>query len=379
MFIFIIMALMFTSCESGFDDMIQDAGNGRNYKLFAYVANYNAANISAYSIDKASGVLTLINNYSTGVWPSHIAADPEGRFLYVVRDENGNYYNFLSVYKINSDGSLTYINEYTYTQRATDTITVHPNGKFVYVNCMMADGASGNPGDSYTYIRVYSVDSFGALTFISEYKTASTGDFTYMKSLAIDPTGKFAYASADWTGKIYAFSINPVTGGLSLITTYTFSGTHSITVDPAGKFAYAKNNGSINTYAIDSVSGELGTPATTAYSGSGSSWGRVGVDSTGSFMYITDSGLTSQGYIYAYSVNSSTGALTYVNTVPAGEGAISLSIDPGDKFVYVSNYNDDTVSAYSINSTTGALTEIAGSPFAAAGSGNVWSMVTVKK
>jgi len=378
LFTYCFILLLFSSCESGFEDMMKETKGEKAYKYYAYVANYDAASISVYSINSNNGVLTKISDYSTSPWPARIAADPEGRFLYVARDESGNNYNFLSVYKINSDGSLTYINEYMYTQRYTDTVTVHPNGKFVYVNCMMAGGTAGSPGDSYTYIRVYSVDSTGMLTYISEYKTASIGDFTYMKSLAIDPTGKFAYAPAEVTNRIYAFSINTTTGELSYINTYSFSAPNSITVDSAGRFVYAKNNGSINIYAIDSGTGELGTPVNTVYTGSGNIWGTVKVDSTGCFMYIADSGLSSQGYIYAYAVNSITGALTYINTLTAGAGSISLSIEPANKYVYVSNYNNDTVSAYSISSTTGNLTEISGSPFVAAGSGKTWSMVTVK-
>jgi 6-phosphogluconolactonase len=41
-----------------------------------------------------------------------------------------------------------------------------------------------------------------------------------------------------------------------------------------------------------------------------------------------------------------------------------MAVHPGGQFLYVGNYNSDSVSAYSINATTGALTALQGSPFA---------------
>src|SRR5712692_8761354 len=73
------------------------------------------------------------------------------------------------------------------------------------------------------------------------------------------------------------------------------------------------------------------------------------------------------GNVSAYTINSSTGALSPVLGSPfgAGTGPVSVAVDPSGKFVYVAVEGSANVSAYSIDSTTGALSPVPGSPFAA--------------
>jgi 6-phosphogluconolactonase len=95
---------------------------------------------------------------------------------------------------------------------------------------------------------------------------------------------------------------------------------------------------------------------------------------TGEFIYVANSdldGSSSGPYsVSAYAANATSGALTQVAGSPfaAGNGPLSLAIDPNGTFVYVANVDSGNVSAYSISPTSGALTPVYGSPFAA-GSG----------
>jgi len=95
----------------------------------------------------------------------------------------------------------------------------------------------------------------------------------------------------------------------------------------------------------------------------------VAVDSSGKFAYVGDL----FGGVSAYTIDSTTGALSLVTGSPfaAGSGPRSVAVDPSGKFTYVANQCGVTctvngnVSAYTIDSTTGALTPVSGSPFAA--------------
>src|SRR5712692_11238362 len=53
----------------------------------AYVANYGTGGsnntVSAYKIDTATGALTIIGTFTTGMGPRSVTVDPSGRFLYV--------------------------------------------------------------------------------------------------------------------------------------------------------------------------------------------------------------------------------------------------------------------------------------------------------
>src|SRR6266481_5296641 len=72
--------------------------------------------------------------------------------------------------------------------------------------------------------------------------------------------------------------------------------------------------------------------------------------------------------IFGSKVDPTTGVLTAVGS---GFGGVtdptSLAVEPSNKFAYVSNFSDNTISAFAINASSGALTAVAGSPFPAAG------------
>ncbi len=73
---------------------------------FAYVANRNSANVSAYTINATTGALAPVagSPFAAGTNPVGVAVDPTGKFAYV-----GNYSsNNVSAYTINATtGALT--------------------------------------------------------------------------------------------------------------------------------------------------------------------------------------------------------------------------------------------------------------------------------
>ena len=90
------------------------------------------------------------------------------------------------------------------------------------------------------------------------------------------------------------------------------------------------------------------------------------------FAYVVNGGAHT---VSAYSINSSTGALTQVSGSPfaTGTGPQGIAADPAGKFLYVANYGaggGNTVSAYMINASSGALTQVSGSPFTIGSSGS---------
>jgi DNA-binding beta-propeller fold protein YncE len=94
------------------------------------------------------------------------------------------------------------------------------------------------------------------------------------------------------------------------------------------------------------------------------------VGTTPRYAYVTNynsANLSASSNVSAYTVDSSTGALTAVSGSPfaAGTGPYSVTVDPSGKFTYAVNYFSNNVSAYTIDSSTGALTVVSGSPFAA--------------
>jgi len=125
-------------------------------------------------------------------------------------------------------------------------------------------------------------------------------------------------------------------------------------------FAYTANNGAtITAYTLDNTTGTLTLIGNYAAVSSCSS---LTLDPSQRFLYVTNFNANS---ISAFSINPSSGALIpFPGTpTPTGNGPGSITTDPLGRFLYTANQNSLDVSVYSINSLNGTLTEITGSPF----------------
>ena len=213
------------------------------------------------------------------------------------------------------------------------------------------------------------------------------------QSISVDPAGKFAYvadteigASCD-VGYVSMYMINPTTGALASIglpVSTQDSNAESVTVDPFGKFAYVANYGSVTIYTINPTTGALasiGPPVSTGDSDANS----VTVDPFGKFAYVASMGnpdfsIGGDGSVTMYTINATTGALTYTGSIlgncPGLCVPLSVVVDPSGKFAYVPNGAGivPNVAMYTINATTGALTSIGTVAVAVGGFAN-WAAV----
>jgi 6-phosphogluconolactonase len=193
------------------------------------------------------------------------------------------------------------------------------------------------------------------------------GVLSLPSGLATVPAGDFLYAAV--AGGVDGFSINraglpaPIAGS-----PFASGGNLQIVVDPSGKFLFAPDidpPGGVFAFSIDSTSGALtavpGSPFT--FPGQtvlNSNPIGIVVDSTGHFVYVT-LGATNQ--IAGFSIVNGTGALTPVPGSPFVAGDAPFLLAATGKFLYVTTALDHTVSGYSIESANGVLTPVAGSPF----------------
>ena len=229
------------------------------------------------------------------------------------------------------------------------SITVIPIPRFAFVV---------NPDDNTVFY--YTVNAATGQLRTNGYNWASGSG---PQSVAVDPSGKFAYVANSGSGTVtpYIITAHGIPSAFTPVATGTTP--YSVTVDPSGKFAYVANFGSnnVSAYTIDPFSGHLTSAGTV---GSGAQPLSVVVDPSARFAYVG----CNDGQVSAYTINSSTGALTAVGggpfSTPNASNARSVTVDPLGRFVYVANASG-SVSAYSINPTTGGLASVAGSPFTA--------------
>jgi DNA-binding beta-propeller fold protein YncE len=88
----------------------------------------------------------------------------------------------------------------------------------------------------------------------------------------------------------------------------------------------------------------------------------IATDLTGTYLYVT-----SGTNILGYAIDATTGALTALPGFPVATGAnaYSITVDPTNHFLYVTNDGAADVSGFTLDTSTGALTRMAGSPFPA--------------
>jgi len=333
---------------------------------YAYVVNSGDRSISAYKINTTTGALTSVTGlFRTGADPTALALDPAGDFLYAVNAGSDN----VSAYGIDvSTGALKKIAGSPFgTGLQPEGVAVDPSGKFAYVaNAGRYFGSSGN-------VYAYKINAAtGALTpvFGSPF-TAGNGPI----DVAVDPKGTFVYVTNQNSYNISAFKINTTTGALKQVAGSPFASAYPIglVVDPSGKFVYvtdggvSSSGGGVWAYKIDTASGALSEVLGSPFA-AGAQPACVVVDPTGKFAYVGNAGGAT---ISAYQINATSGALTQVKGSPflGASTPYGVTVDPTSGLLYVANNSYNTgygsVSGYEINATSGALTLVTGSPFAA--------------
>jgi DNA-binding beta-propeller fold protein YncE len=239
-----------------------------------------------------------------------------------------------------------------------NSVTAAPNGKFLYV-----------PNAATNNISAFRIDSAtGAPQTIPGSPFPAGGLPVF---LAVDPDSRFAYATNTVSGDISAYRIASGTptvppGTLTPIQAYSFGLTafpQGIAIAFGGKFCYValsyngQTRGAIQAFAINRSTGSLtalGPPAA-----AGAFTYAIAIDPTGRFLYATNIG----GGLSGYSIEPS-GRLEPLRGSPFPTGQYPARLVIHDKFIYVPNLADDTVSVFAMDVATGELTPAPGSPFA---------------
>jgi 6-phosphogluconolactonase len=332
----------------------------------AYVANRGSDDVSGYTINTATGVLTSVGaNVPAGINPSAVAVSPNGRFAFVSNASSNN----VSAYSINAaTGVLSPVTGSPFAAGAAPSaVTVSPNGAFLFVTNLGSNNVS-----------VFTVNAeTGALTGVAG-SPFTVG--TNPSAVTVSQNNMFAFVtngvSSGVSTDVSVFTINPTTGVLTPVPGSPFAaGTNpiAVAVAPSGTFAYVVNRGddTITAFSIDATTGVLtvlvvaGNPFPTGIAPSG-----ITITPNGSFLYVSNNGTND---VSAYAINTGTGVLTPLlagtgNPFPAGTTPSGITVTQDGKFVYVANNGSGNVSAYGADPLTGVLTALSpavGNPFSA--------------
>lgn len=228
-----------------------------------YTVHGDLTEVSAFSVDKATGKLTFINRQSCeGKNPVHLALDPTQRFLVVSNHIGGS----LAVMNIAEDGSLGSINQLLKLEGPLGPHRVEqpfakphfnpfdPSGQFVLVPDKGLD-------------RVFSFKFDNGKLYPADQPFVKSREGAGPRHLAFHPKAAFAYVVNELDSSVTAYRFDGQTGALSPIQVLpslppTFTGNSrasEIEIDRSGRFLYASNRGydSVAVFAIDQGTGMI--------------------------------------------------------------------------------------------------------------------------
>lgn len=335
---------------------------------FVYTTGPYAGSISGFFVDHVAQTLTSVPGSPLAVNPAGmpcsfspfaLAADPTGRFLYVVGECGITGYSIDPI-----SGSLTAIAGSTFTvpgfTLGTLTVVIDPSGSFLYV------ASNSDPVLAAPVITGFSIGSAGALTPIpgSPIAIISAG---VPSGLVFHPKGRFLYAPDSSTGQVTVFAIDSATGALNSGASSTFpnqcgSGSAYMTIDPSGQFAYLIDacRSGVHELTIDSITGLVTEISGSPFPTPTFTWSLI---PTSKFMYV-GTAVNRSGQILELSIDPATGSLGSIGAVGGPAYASDLVVD-ANGFLYATDYDatSGNLQVFSINAFTGKLVPLPGSPF----------------
>jgi 6-phosphogluconolactonase (cycloisomerase 2 family) len=306
---------------------------------FVYVASSQAAGtnnygeINVYTINQVSGAMRQIPTSpfpSNGRKPVAEAISKDYSNLYVVNQDDNTIVQFL----IGPDGKI-------YPQNTVNTPGIFPlavaiTGSYLFVadtfqplSCTTAIPCSGSVG-------VFPILTAAQAQALTPPQIADTLGSPIPNPA--NPPGGGNYWPLTLSGKSASDILLPT--GINISGTNLYVSAYDTTANAGYIFSFA-----VGTNGVLTGSAPLSM-------GAGVHPSAIASDSTGSYVYVTDS---VNGNVSSYAVAS--GQLTLIGTTPTGNGPSAITVDPKYLYAFVANATDGTVNAYSIGSN-GTLNSI---------------------
>jgi 6-phosphogluconolactonase (cycloisomerase 2 family) len=315
--------------------------------------------LTAYNVIPTTGSLTVASTTLAGTTAASVSVDPDGRFAYIANSDA----NAISVVSVNpTSGSLTSVGAIAAGIKP-EAVGIDPRGRFAYaVNF-----------SSPSTVSAYRINAGNGV--LSSAGSVPTGDNP--TGVSVDPTGQFVYVANSGVDTISSYRISAPAGSISLTGTVTTGDQPAkVAMDPLGRFVYVPNvvGDSVSGFALNSATGVL-TPidlngvsaGVSLPTGTNSNPSFIAIDPLGKFAYVVlnnDNNLTGNS-VAAFSINETTGVLTSLGPIiPAGTAPFAAVVDTSGQFLYVLSSGplggSGAIAAFSINSSSGALTAVPG-------------------
>jgi 6-phosphogluconolactonase len=275
----------------------------------------DAGGVSAFSIDRATGTLTLLNRVSSrGGSPCHLELDRSGKWLFVANYGGGS----VAAFPVHPDGKLGEASAF-FQHAGAGADAARQKGPHAHETVVSPDNRYVLAADlGLDKVFSYRLDpAKGGLAPDPQFAAIAPGSGP--RHLAFRPDGKFVYVLKEMLSAVVAFRYDAGGGTLAELQTVStlpegFSGENSgaeIAAHPSGKFLYTSNRGddSIAVFRIDAAKGTL-TPAGRAAT-QGKTPRGFAIDPSGRFLVAANQ---NSGTLVIFRIDQVTGGLTPVGT-----------------------------------------------------------------
>jgi 6-phosphogluconolactonase len=326
--------------------------------------------IHAFSLDAATGALTLVHRTPGIEHPFFLALSPNHRFLYSIqaREFGGAENEHVAAYAIDrSTGELRFLNRQSSRGTASCYLAVDNSGKTLLV-------ANYNTG-SVAALPVHTDGTLGEAASFFQHAGSSVDrerqEGPHAHSFVISPDQRHAYAADLGLDQILGYQLDAAQAKLTpnhqpFVRTLPGAGPRHLTFHPNGKHLYAINElaNSVTLFDYEAKTGFLIERQTLSTLPEGfkgmSHCADLKITPDGQFLYGTNRGHDS---IAAYRL-STEGRLTLIEIQPSlGQGPQNLAIVADGKFLLCANMPGNNVAAFRIDPQTGKLTST-GAPIA---------------
>jgi 6-phosphogluconolactonase len=333
---------------------------------FAYVGsrttrerNARGDGLSVFRVDPATGTWTSVQVLRDLVNPSFLAFDRQRRFLYTVHGD----FSEISAFRIDpQSGMLTFLNQESTGGKNPVHLCVDPTNRFIVV----ANHISSS-------LAVLPIGTDGALGKLCDLVTLTgkTGPhrveqpFPKPHQVLFDRTERFITVPDKGLDRTFVFQLDAQTGKLSAIDAAAAearegAGPRHIAFHPSNAYAYVINelDSTVTACRFDAATGKL-TPfqvlsALPDTHVGNSRASEIAVSANGRNVYASNRGPNS---IAVFSVDEATGRLASIDWQASG-GRVPrfFALNPAEDMLFVANEDSDEIGGFRIDPRTGVPT-----------------------
>ena len=291
-------------------------------RKFLYAGSHKSNEVSSFRIDRSTGGLSLIGTAALEGSPCYLATDRRGHFLLSAYYSAGN----VAVHSFADDGSVGRSPvQWLDTASGAHSIQTDPSNRFAFVPHI-----AGSNGPNQVFQFKFDERS-GRLVPNSPFKVVPE-DEAGPRHFCFHPRKDILYFSNEQGCSVTAYNLDSSAGTLT---------------------------------AFQTVSALGGDPIQKDYSCS-----QIQISPSGRFLYAPIRGHNS---IACFSIEATTGRLTFIGRVPTESQPRALSLEPGGKFLFAAGEESGRLVSYRIDGDTG-LPDTLGA--FAIGKAPMWVLVT---